>query len=459
MEHSLKNRIPTPNTQLAIFAALVLTSSMATAQSTQWVDLYNGPSMGEERIVDMQLDPSGNLVLAGFTYEDVSTSLSTPRFLARKVDAAGVVQWTRTWFDVVSGDGAGGSALAISPSGDVLVAGSEGFFDWGLVRYDANGTKLWSAIAPTGSTILPTLVDVQLDAAGNAYVMGNVKTGGVNASRIMKFNSSGGLVWSKLYSGPGSSASAQGLAVDGPDNIYWNGTAGVSGASGELVVARFNANGAFLWEHVQGTSGSDVAASISLNSAGEIISVGSLNPLLATNGEIVVTKLNSQGVQLAQAFYDGAGGGQDTARAMALGPNDEVYVVGTALNSMSQADAFILALNADLTFAWDSVETSNPMLLDSFSSVAVDGSGDIHVAGNSAISFDSRTRMRAAEFTAGGALVWSGLYGPIESNALRPGPFVGADSAMGTFVTCTSKFSDALSVRGEQRNARECNRL
>lgn len=106
---------------------------------------------------DVRSDQEGNIFLAG----------RTGPFAIVKLDPSGALLWIRT-----EDDGCEGKVCAVDSRGDVVVAGTYwgAELDWLVVKYTADGDKVWEQRC--GSFWSDEPYAVCIDSAGDAYVGG-----------------------------------------------------------------------------------------------------------------------------------------------------------------------------------------------------------------------------------------------------------------------------------------------
>jgi Beta-propeller repeat len=277
---------------------------------------------------------------------------------------------------------------------------------------------------------------IAVDSAGNAYVAGytistdfptasplqGAKAGSafIGNAFVSKFNATGNALVYSTYLGGSGNNFAFGIAVDSAGNAYVAGSTystdfptvnplqgtNPNAANGVAFVAKINAAGsALLYSTYLGGTGGDNANAIAVDSAGNAYVVGdtvstdfpSAGPLQAANagnGDAFVTKFNATGSALLYSTYLG-GSGLDSAAAIAVDSAGNAYVAGSTssinfptANPMQGANAatggdtnaFVSKLNAAGNLLAYSTYLGGSTG-DSGLAIAVDGSGDAYVAG------------------------------------------------------------------------------
>ncbi|MBL7891979.1 MAG: SBBP repeat-containing protein, partial [Bacteroidia bacterium] len=197
-----------------------------SAGNLKWATYYGGSDVEEG--FGITFDPSGNVAITGFTQ-----SLNFPLLGA---------------FQPGFGGGTAFGQLSVCPF----------FGDMFLVKFNSVGVRQWATYY--GGSDNDGGRGIATDAAGNIVVTGGttstnfpVTSGTAQGIFIVKFNSTGGRLWSvSLGSGYGEGT---GIAIDKGNNIVIVGPAGASlpvqlGAyklSGRVFLAKFDANGTLLW--------------------------------------------------------------------------------------------------------------------------------------------------------------------------------------------------------------------
>ena len=187
---------------------------------------------------------------------------------------------------------------------------SDGIF---LMKYNSSGTKQWTK--KLGIFDNESGVSMTVDSSDNIYVTGYTKEvydGNSNSENydifLMKYNSSGTKQWTKQL---GNSAAdiGMGVAVDSSDNIYVTGIASGgldrnTGSVGEdIVLVKYNSSGTKQWTKQLGSSSSDFAWDVTVDSSDNIYVTGFTNGSLEENFnqgsyyDIFLVKYNSDGVK------------------------------------------------------------------------------------------------------------------------------------------------------------------
>jgi hypothetical protein len=271
-----------------------------------------------------------------------------------------------------------------------------GVSDAFVTKLNAAGSALVYSTYLGGSSDVDEGIDIAVDSAGNAYVIGttfstNFPTagaiqgtygGGNNDAFVVKLNASGSALVYSTYLGGISSDVGREIAVDSAGNAYVTGvttstnfpTANpIDGTlnSNDAFVTKLNASGSALVysTYLGGSSGFEEASGIAVDSAGNAYVTGftfstnfpTASPFQGTNGggnyDAFITKINAAGSALVYSTYLG-GISSDVGREIAVDSAGNAYVTGyTGSTNFPTAsaiqgtyggafDAFVTKINA-----------------------------------------------------------------------------------------------------------------
>src|SRR5579863_123874 len=233
----------------------MLCGFLCISQSVQWQWAKCSENAFGSEGVAVAADPSGNIYFTGSFRKDTVTidtitlynPSQTPNVFIAKYSPQGRVIWART----ASGEviEAWGSSLVTDDGGNVYVTGyysgvNVSFGSWVLpdafytlnnaftVKYDSSGNVLW-ATAPTSVTVEANSSEglgIAVGRNGDSYITGwfggdSITFDAITLQHvfggtlfIVKYDSSGNAVWGKSAGGL-----ANGITVDGSDNVYITG--------------------------------------------------------------------------------------------------------------------------------------------------------------------------------------------------------------------------------------------
>ncbi|MBI4317996.1 MAG: SBBP repeat-containing protein, partial [Chloroflexi bacterium] len=432
----------------------LLWTPSATADSPpgeEWVARYNGTANSFDGATAMAVDASGNVYVTGASYafgsekdfltikygptgtilwearytngtltagDDFARAIATdasgnvyvtgssagpigPDYLTLKYDSGGTLQWAAR-YTTTSSASTGARALAVDGSGNVYVTGMDAGWGWGMdyltIRYSPSGLEDWAQrlSRSTNAADYEAAQAVAVDADGNVYVTGTSKVTGLSSGEdavTVKYDSAASQLWAVAYTGlPGSIAADWGmaLAVDGSGNVYVAGHSTDAPVTGrDYFTVKYNSGGGVIWEKRYngagaGINGDDEATALVLDSAGNAYVAGaSFNNGAPANSDYATVKYDgATGNQLWVARYNGPANGSDAAKAIALDGSGNVYVTGNSAGSTMSDYATVKYDGATGSELWAVRYNGTGNGIDESAAIAVQ-SGNVYVTGKS----------------------------------------------------------------------------
>ncbi|MCB2206223.1 T9SS type A sorting domain-containing protein [bacterium] len=221
-----------------------------------------------------------------------------------------------------------------------------------LAKFSSSGALLWHTYIPAAGA---SLNDVTIDDNGNIIAIGSTTanwgnpvnqytSGGMADIQVVKFNSSGSLIWN-TFAGGYNQDFGESVALDADGNIYITGYCwGYPGwgapirehssSSSDHFVAKLNSDGEMLWNTFLGGDGFDANESdISVTGDGMLYVAGAGNaswgnPVQAFSAsmDVFVAALDSSGGLVWNTFVGGAG--DDRGIHLAVDGDDNIFLVG-----------------------------------------------------------------------------------------------------------------------------------
>lgn len=288
------------------------------------------------------------------------------------------------------------------------------------------------------------------DTAGNAYVTGVTTAGATEDVLTVKYDSQGSVQWAVTYDG-GDIDRGFAVAVDGGGNVYVSGQSWVEtqfGSQGYLLVLKYDSNGIQQWatRYVSGvlSAGFSLAVDGSGNAyvAGEYYSADDyhvmLTAKLATGGAIQWVRFAFHGYEAEESSaYDIAvdGSGNSHVTGFLYKPHDP----GTR-------DYMTVKYSPTGGVLWNRAHETGGS--DEAFDVAVDGSGNVHVAGTSGV----------VRYSSTGVQQWVAPFDGTAHALIQTGGFVYATGVSGTDVvtarydgTGARLWSTAYDLGGDER--------
>jgi uncharacterized delta-60 repeat protein len=332
-----------------LFLGVTITG-LAEAQVLQeWIQQKSG--MWGAGVV---LDSDGNAYVTGPSLLDASHNFKED-VVTVKYDPAGNEVWVRE-FDETADSTHGSDVpnwLTLDPSGNLIIAGYSYLFPEGnrflILKYDPAGNLLWRA----RSTIGASAVRVATDAAGNIYATGSTAgTAGANFVTA-KFDSAGNQVWLQTYNGPSNFAdNAAGLDVTAGGSVVVTGRSagGVSGYDFATIV--YNTDGSTRWiQRYSGPAGGTDQPSDVAFGPDESVYAGGFEGM-QNNTDFSLVKYASDGTFLWVRTYNGPPNKWDAIKRLRLDSAGNILVTGYEQQSNFYSDFATLKYDPDGNQLW-----------------------------------------------------------------------------------------------------------
>jgi hypothetical protein len=311
----------------------VLTLKYSNSGQVLWVRTFNDPYNGPDNANCITLDNSGNVIVAGRTY---NASTNGNDYLTVKYNSSGTLQWART-FDGTSTSNDDDEIFDITSdgSGNIYVTGKAGWSNYG---YDITNIKYSPSGQGTATRYDGAEHDddigkkILVDLAGNYYVTGSAVESGQNSEIVtMKFSPGNVPLWVTVYDYDIDEPND--MKIDASGNIY------VTGQSNGYITLKYNNYGTLLW--ASRLNSGIFATALTLDGYGNAYLTGEVS---SNNGDFGSVKYSSNGVQAGNVMiYNGPLNYIDYGAAIAINSTGSaVYVAGWSAGSQNNFDVAIV---------------------------------------------------------------------------------------------------------------------
>ena len=403
------------------------------AQSTQWVQRYNGTGNSGDFGNSIAVDDSGNVYVTGYSSVDVNIS----DYVTIKYNSAGVQKWIQKY------NGPGNNYdeakfVAVDDSGNVYVTGysfgSGTSYDYATIKYSSGGIQKWiqryNGLANSGDYANSLVID----RLGNIYVTGESYGNGTSRDyATIKYNSNGDSIWVKRYNGSANgSDKAYSIDVDEFRNVYVTGISSESGTSDDIQTIKYNSNGVKMWDRKYNGPGNsyDAAYSIKVDYSGNVYVTGYS---YTTNYEYVTVKYNSSGVQQWSQLYSGSLNRSGSARSIAVDGLGNIYITGNSQDSTGTYDYATLKYNSSGIQQWVQRYNGPSNSSDNGKSIACDSLGNVYVTGYS-IGNGTSNDYATIKYNSSGIQQWVNRYNGT-GNSTDVGNTLAVDQLGNIYVT------------------------
>ena len=305
----------------------------------RWSTTWGGAD--DESGEDLIVDSAKNTFVTGFTESFGKGGCDV--FLI-KFDSSGLQLWNKTWGGSSHDFGRG---IALDSAGNIYIAGDSLSFGVGskdmiLVKYDQHGNQIWNRT--WGGPNHDAGREIEIDSDGNVYVVGETSSfGGVGTSAfLIKYNSTGAQVWNVTLAKSDYNV-GRGIAIDSTNDIYIMGDIeSIEGGTYDAFIAKYNSSGSLLWSRIWGGSNNDFGGGIAVDAKDYAYITGYTNSEGAGNQNVFLAKYNKTGAQLWNKTY-GREGSTYYGRKIAIYLDRYIYITGNTKDyELGDNNAFLL---------------------------------------------------------------------------------------------------------------------
>jgi len=440
---------------------------MSFSQAPDWAWAKDVGGYGSEGANTVLVDGTGYIYVAGgFSTSTIYIGTiqlynpyyldNTGDFFLAKYDANGNTLWAKRfggmlddWPVSISMDKSGNIYMAGGFNSPSLAIGSDTLINGGqedifLAKFNYNGDVLWAKRA--GGLIRDNATSLALDALGNVFLAGNYESDTISFSPInlintvpnyfdiflAKYDTNGNVLWARSAKGTNWDY-ANSVTIDASGSSYIAGnflsdsitfatTTLINSGSSDLFLAKYGANGDFLWVKSAIGTGGDAATSVAADSLGHIYMTGTYTSTHLSFGITTLTNTDTTWYyDIFLAKYDSSG---NVIWVKSAGGNINDYVISVVVDIQG--------------YPYIAGRFEGPII--NFSSVSLTNAG-----GNTIF---------ITKYTANGDVLWaksaggSGLYFPsslavdIIGDTYLVGGFLGSTFSFGSIILTNSGYSD-----------------
>jgi hypothetical protein len=333
----------------------------------------------------MTIDRLGNRYVTG----DILRQIGTTDLATLKYAPDGTRLWITKYNGVIdSYDFA--RAITVDDSGNVYTGGygigRTSGYDFIVLKYGTNGIQQWEARYNGPANRDDILYAMTVDAAGNVYVTGlSMGGGGKGDIATVKYDRAGSQRWVARYDGPAlDDDRPAALCLDGLGNVYVAGSTRGAGGYYDFVLAKYDTGGMEQWTvKYDGPGGKDdFARAVAVDDAYHLTVTGESDGG-ATFSDIATLQYDVGGQFLWLRRYDGGVAGDDKPRAMTIDGEGSVYITGKGRSADGTNDIVTMKYLKDGSPAWSVSYASGPSVDDEPAGITLDAGKNVIVTGSS----------------------------------------------------------------------------
>lgn len=388
---------------------LILLPGMVFAQT--YINKEWAQSTGQPDNITWQastIDPFGDLIVVGNTQLTPGNS----DVLVTKYNSIGELLWQQT-FDGTAGANDYGVAVVTNSAGDVFVAATVhqtgNDLDFALLKYSSTGSLVWDATWNGPSDLADVPAGLFLDSLGNIYMHGASWAGPIFADHaFVKFSGAGAVVWHSMYDHAGLHDAAVGAEIVDGMLVSFGASATAMGEWAVALLTHDPATGAILDTLVSPLPGVGLheASAWSMDQSGNFYVTGSYHD--GIQHVIQTLKIGAGFGMIWLEDFDGNGLGA-MGTAVAADEAGNVYVGGAMYNDQGGLEFITLKYDPYGELLWR--QTHKPHNEQHFALVTkmVVHEEGIIVAG--AVFDGTSLNFATLKYNEDGKLLWSKEHG------------------------------------------------
>lgn len=407
---------------------IYLNTSLINADNS-WITTYtdNLGNYKTDVAKAMVIDSKGSVYVTGDGYgQDTCSDIMTIKF-----DKSGKVKWIQkdsnpTNLNNFSAD------IALDKSDNIYVAGtsylSELESDIVIIKYNSNGKKIWTARyhRPEYGYYLCEAEKILIDSFGNVYVTGTICNPGASYDYlIIKYNSFGFEEWVRTYNGVGNGDDQPvGIVTDATGNIYITGFSVNKNFGYDITTIKYDLQGNQKWVSRYNSNPNrlnieDVPYDIDIDEESNLYITG--YDKSGFTKDITTLKIDANGNIQWTANYQGNGGDDDIATAVAVDNKGSAYVTGYTYNLGTDYDYTTIKYNTAGQMLWVKTYNGAGNYQDFANDIALDKYGDVYITGKSngrikSYTSDSTSEIVTSKYSTTGDSIWTARYSKGSTN-------------------------------------------
>lgn len=302
-------------------------AKLDSAGTVVWQKALRESSSDADRGVSVTTAPDGSVYACGLTFPNNYSQCGS----VAKFNPSGDLQWYKLYN---GSSNVSFNSMSVAPDGSVYIGGMIDFFPL-FMKINSNGERQWQKEGGSYNDYGYNISSVAAAPDGSMYACVDVEFG--PGIRILKFNSSGTLLWQKAWKDPEyySKYKCNYIAVAPDGSVYACGAGQVDESTNtwKALIIKLNSSGEFQWKKIIHTDTFSSAESFVIAQDGSIYICGRTELLLYGSKYrrcTFVGKLDSYGdLQWIKLISEDNSSSNDKYAKIAVAFDGSVYITNT----------------------------------------------------------------------------------------------------------------------------------
>lgn len=433
----------------------MVNASVLSQVNEVWAFRYNGPVNLDDYAYVVKNDRSGNVVIGGYSQEGIPNRAD---YLVFKLSNSGQLIWSKKYNGTSNQDDFVRD-IEIDSLNNIYVCGSSintgSQNDIVVLKYSPLGDLIWSRNfnGVFNGNDYPS--DMTMDHEGNIYITGYSEISQFNEDCVtMKYDSTGLLAWSQIYSGQGGQQDRGNKIIIGHDqNIVITGTCFQQLTGFDFLTIKYDGTGNVLWTKTfndEPDFSIDNGISLSKDANNNIFVTGSCANSITFKSNIVTLKYDPSGQLLWARKFNGLGNDDDFPVDIVIDGLNNIIVGGTTTGFNTSLDYLILKYTNNGDSIWNRKYSGSGSNDDILSCIIIDRNDNIYVSGD---VYSSNSDILTIKYKSDGSIIWAKPYnGTGNGSDICSSMFI--DSTFNIYIVGTSLGNgtnlDAIAIKYSQ---------
>ena len=356
----------------------------------------------------------------------LSLSLSLSSFSYSQVSQQWVVRFNGTGntYDAVN-------KSKVDPFGNIYISGYSngpgGNIDFCVLKYNSSGALLWSRTYDGPNHLIDDAYAMTVDNFGNVFLSGRSDSNGLSGMITIKYSQDGDFLWVKDFGGL--------IITDTNGNLCICGESTNQQDQHRLTVKKYNSSGAQLWENNNSSEGS-YALELAIDQSGNLLITGEISR--ESSSEIATWKYNPMGNLLWEAHYQYSPVAYYRGVCIKTDVSGNIYVAGESTSlGITACDFVTLKFNAAGEQQWVAIYSGSFYNSQYIRGMAIDGEQNIYITG------ESNSDYATIKYNTNGEQQWCVFYNG-EANERDEVYGIDVDAAGNVYVTGWSMAAEGM---------------